>query len=134
MERQAIAADAVSSRLFADVDSLTERGTMSDYIEFLKELFHEFGAVTARKMFGGHGIFYDGLMIGLVADGTLYLKADDMTATRFKEHGLAQFQYQKNDRLVGMSYYQAPEEAMEDPLVMRNWAQLAFEAALRARK
>jgi DNA transformation protein and related proteins len=107
---------------------------MSEFVEYLKEVFHEFGTVTSRRMFGGHGIFYDGVMIGLVASDTLYMKADSMSAPKFQQLGLSQFKYPKGEKMVGMSYYLAPEEALEDPSEMRQWAQLAYEAALRTRK
>jgi DNA transformation protein len=107
---------------------------MSEFVEYLKEMFQEFGAVSARRMFGGHGIFFDGVMIGLVAKNALYLKADSVSAPTFQEHGLLQFMYPKGEKMVGMSYYLAPEEALEDPTEMRQWAQLAYEAALRTRK
>jgi DNA transformation protein len=106
---------------------------MSEYMDFLKEAFSEFGAVNARRMFGGHGIYYDGVMIGLVADDCLYLKTDEKTAPRFKELELAQFMYPKAGKMIGMSYYLAPEEALEDPMEMKQWAELAYQAALRAR-
>ncbi len=107
---------------------------MSEFVEYLDEVFREFGTVTARRMFGGHGIFYDGVMIGLVANDTLFMKTDAETVPRFQELGLSQFMYPKGEKMVGMSYYSAPEEALEDPSEMRQWAQLAYEAALRARK
>ncbi len=107
---------------------------MSEFVEYLKEAFREFGPIHARKMFGGHGIYYEGVMIGLVADDTLYLKADRESAPKFVDNGLTQFKYPKGDKMVGMSYYLAPEEALEDPSEMREWAQIAHEAALRARK
>jgi DNA transformation protein len=107
---------------------------MSEFAEYLKEVFREFGSVSARKMFGGHGIFYDGVMIGLVAKDTLYLKADAQSAPIFLKHGLSQFMYPKGEKMVGMSYYLAPEEALEDPTEMQQWAKLAYEAALRTRK
>ncbi len=107
---------------------------MSDFVEYLTEVFWELGPISSRKMFGGHGIYFDGVMIGLVADDMVYLKADAHSASKFTDQGLPQFKYPKGDRLVGMSYYLAPEEALEDPSQMREWAQLAYEAALRARK
>lgn len=107
---------------------------MSEFVEYLKEVFREFGPVSARRMFGGHGIFFDGLMIGLVADDRLYLKVDAQSAPKFTERNLPQFQYAKGDKLVGMSYYLAPDEALEEPPEMRQWAQLAYDAALRSRK
>jgi DNA transformation protein len=107
---------------------------MSDFADFLKDAFREFGPVQVRRMFGGEGVFYDGVMIGLVADDMLYLKADATSVAEFKALDLAQFQYPKGDKLVGMSYYQAPEGAMEDPSEMRTWAELAYSAALRSKK
>ncbi len=42
---------------------------------FLEEMLAPLGGVAIRRMFGGLGIFRDGLMFGLVARGALYLKA-----------------------------------------------------------
>ncbi len=107
---------------------------MNEYVEFLKEIFSEFGEIRSRKMFGGHGIYHNNLMIGLVADDTLYLKVDSKSVSQFEEHGLSQFMYPKGQKMVGISYYLAPEEALEDPSEMRHWAKLAYDAALRSRK
>ena len=107
---------------------------MSEFVEYLQELFRDFGEVSTRRMFGGHGVFFDGLMIGLVADDTLYLKVDPESVASFEERGLAQFQYPKGNKIIGMSYYLAPEEALDDPAQMRQWATIAYESALRSRK
>ena len=107
---------------------------MSDFVDYLEELFAEFGRVSSRRMFGGHGVFYDGLMIGLVADDTLYLKVDAQSKAQFESRDLPPFQYAKGDGVVNMSYHLAPDEAMEDPSEMRAWAQLAYDAALRSKK
>jgi len=106
---------------------------MSEFVEYLKEAFREFGPITVRKMFGGYGVFFQGLMIGLVADDMLYLKVDKRSVASFTDRGLPQFEYPKGDKRVAMSYYLAPEEALEDSAEMQEWAQLAYEAALRAR-
>ncbi|HEU4618809.1 MAG TPA: TfoX/Sxy family protein [Gammaproteobacteria bacterium] len=51
---------------------------MDEYVEYLIELFELFGPVTARKMFGGYGLYRGGFMFGLVGYGRLYLKADEI--------------------------------------------------------
>ena len=56
--------------------------------ESLKELFREFAPVSVRRMFGGQGVFVDGLMIGLVSDDVIYLKADEDTIPGFKLQGM----------------------------------------------
>jgi len=48
---------------------------VSEFVVYLKEVFEQLGPIRARKMFGGYGIYHDGVMFGLVADDTLYLKA-----------------------------------------------------------
>jgi DNA transformation protein len=107
---------------------------MSEFVNFLPEAFSNFGAISIRKMFGGHGVFHEDIMIGLIADDTLYLKTDKQSEQQFVAQDLPQFKYPKANKLVGMSYYQAPAEALEDPDEMRHWAQLAFDAALRSRR
>lgn len=107
---------------------------MSEFVAYLKEVFEKFGPVQTRRMFGGHGLFYDGLMFGLVAEDTLYLKGDDTTASLFESRGLPRFEYAKGGKIVYLSYYMAPEEIFDDPGEAALWAQRAFEAALRAKR
>jgi DNA transformation protein len=106
---------------------------MTEFSDYLREIFREFGAVEIKRMFGGQGVFYEGLMIGLIARDTLYLKADKQSAQLFSERGLEPFSYPKGDTRVAMSYYEAPGEALEDPDEMKEWAEAAYAAALRSR-
>jgi len=106
---------------------------MNEYLEYLNEVFELFGPITARRMFGGYGIYHDGLMFALVADGTLYLKADAENSSYFEEEGLGPFEYDKNGKLVRMAYYQAPDEIMDDREQAAVWARRSFEAALRGK-
>ena len=106
----------------------------SQFTDYLHEIFAEFGSITIKKMFGGHGVFYDGLMIGLVAEDTLYLKADEQLKPDFIARGLTPFQYNKGNKTMSMSYYLAPEEAMDNPSEMADWAGRAYDAARRSKK
>jgi len=105
---------------------------VSGFTDYLPELFESFGQVTLRRMFGGHGVYHDGRMFGLVADDTLFLKADDQNREHFTARGLGPFQYGKGDKLMAMSYYAAPAEIFDDPEEAAIWARRSFEAALRA--
>ena len=106
---------------------------MSGFVDYLKEVFSSLGTISSRKMFGGYGIYHDGSMFGLVADDTLYLKVDKETIPEFEAKGLTPFEYAKGNKLVKMSYYLAPEEALENPDDAEYWARLAYAAALRAK-
>ncbi len=89
---------------------------MSEFINFLHEVFSDFGTINSRKMFGGYGIYHDGLMFGLVADDSLYLKADETTKQQFIDKDLPPFEYDKKNKKVKLSYYLAPEEIMMIPM------------------
>lgn len=105
-----------------------------DFVDYLLELLYNFPDVTAKRMFGGYGIFRDGLMFGLVADSTLYFKVDAENKPDFEERGLEPFTYEAKGKPMQMSYYQAPEEALDNEDEMLTWAESAFRAAVRAKK
>ena len=101
--------------------------------EFLEELFAPFGRVSVRKMFGGTGIFHRGLSIAGIMDGQFRLKADDQTIDDFVAEGMSPWEYQRKDgKIVTMNYWSVPERLLDDPESFRDWAQKAFEAAMRA--
>ena len=105
----------------------------SELVEHCRELLAPLGAVRVKRMFGGHGFYVDELFIALIAFGRLYLKADASTRARFEAAGCEPFVYDGKGKPVTMSYFTAPEDAMESPAFMQPWARLALEAALRAR-
>jgi DNA transformation protein len=107
---------------------------MSDagFIQHLRELFAPHGQFEARRMFGGWGIYLDGIMCGLVAEGQLYLKIDPRTRPDFEAAGSAPFVYTGQSRPISMSYWSAPEQALESPDDMAPWARRAHQAALAA--
>ncbi|MCY4468764.1 MAG: TfoX/Sxy family protein [Thiotrichales bacterium] len=107
---------------------------MSEFVDHLAELFEEFGPVAVRRMFGGHGIFRDGVMFGLVVDDALYLKADEHNRALFESSGLPRFEYTRKGKRVSLSYCLAPSEALDDPGTLAEWARPAFDAALRAKR
>jgi DNA transformation protein and related proteins len=106
---------------------------VNEFVELLHEVFRLFGPIYCKRMFGGHGIYHQELMIGLVADDTLYLKTDALSAPHFSEAGCLPFEYTKNGVTMKMSYSLAPIEIFDDPEVARAWATRAYEAALRSR-
>ena len=99
------------------------------------ELFSPLGSIRSKAMFGGWGFYCDDLFFAIIADDTLYLKADAESAEQYRAAGGEPFRYARKDgRMETMNYWTVPEEAMETPNGMRPWAQLALAAAVRARK
>jgi DNA transformation protein len=97
----------------------------------IEELFAPFAAVSVKRMFGGHGVYADGLFFAIEAGGEIYLKADRQSATRFQEAGSRPFVYQGKDRPIALSYWSLPDQAPEDADELVFWSKSAVEAALR---
>lgn len=81
------------------------------------------GEVTARPMFGGHGLFLDGRMFALISKDVLYFKADDENRADFTDAGMKTY--------GKMPYYQTPPKAMDDPRRLASFAGGAVAAAGR---
>src|SRR3990172_1421392 len=105
----------------------------SDFAAYAVELLGAVGRVAARRMFGGYGLYCDGVMFALIADDVLYLKADDASRPEFERAGSEPFVYDARGRRTTMAYRRAPDEAMESRELAAPWARTALAAALRAR-
>ena len=104
---------------------------MNEFIGFLQELFEKWGQVTARRMFGGHGLYHEGLMFAIVVDNRLYLKTDDINRPDFEVLGLTPFTYPMKGKTVALSYWSAPDAMFDDPTEAVRWAHSAWDAAAR---
>jgi DNA transformation protein and related proteins len=91
------------------------------------------GGARAKAMFGGHGLYLDGLFVAIVVADRLYLKVDAATRPAFEAAGCEPFVYQAAGRTVAMGYWSVPAEALESPALMQPWARRALQAALASR-
>ena len=100
------------------------------YKAFVLEQLSAAGTVTARAMFGGVGLYCQGLFFALIDDDTLYLKVDDTTRPEFERLGARPFRPFDDDSHV-MQYYELPADVLEDRAVVRPWVDRALGAARR---
>jgi len=102
-----------------------------EFANFVVELMTGFAPVQAKRMFGGFGIFWQGLMLGIIIEDKLYFKVDDVSEPRFAQRGLPRFQYESKGRTSSLRYCEAPPEVYDEPVHMEAWARLAYECAVR---
>jgi DNA transformation protein len=105
----------------------------SEFVEFVLELLTPLGAVRARAMFGGFGIYRGDNFFAIIVDDKLYFKTDNVTRGEFAERGLPPFTYATRGKTITMQYYEAPPEVFEESETMQYWAGQAVGAALRAK-
>lgn len=99
------------------------------------ELFAPLGPVDVKRMFGGAGVFSQGLMFGLIADDVLYLKADHALHEALAAEGSQRFVWVPSSgpragEAVPMSYWSMPEAALDDPELASVWGRRAHAVAL----
>jgi DNA transformation protein len=102
--------------------------------EFLEELFAPMGDTTIRRMFGGHGVFRDGLMFGILSDDVLYFRVDEITQKRFEAEGSQPFTYEGKGRSVRLPYWRVPDWLFDETDAFLEWAQQSFGAARRVQE
>lgn len=89
--------------------------------------------ITHRAMFGGVGVYADGLFFALMDDDVVYFKVDETNRPDFERHGMRPFlPYGDPDR--PMRYWQLPGEVLEEPAELARWVERAVEVARRAKR
>lgn len=96
--------------------------------DYVVDQLEQLGCVTIRKMFGGAGIYYDGLIFGLLADDVLYFKVNDSNKTDYEQAGMESFQPFPAKPMV-MPYYEVPVEIIENKQRLSAWARKALLAS-----
>ena len=100
--------------------------------EGLKALFEPVGTVSVKRMFGGHGVYLDGLCFAVESGGEVYLKGDDQAKTVFADAGSAPLVYTARGKPMTTSYWRLLASAYDDSDELKRWSALAIEAARRA--
>ncbi len=105
--------------------------TISDeFVNYVIDQLAGWGQVSARKMFGGAGLYCEGRMFGLIADDVAYLKADESNREDFVRAGCSAFQ-PFPDKKVTMSYYEIPADVLENRGELAIWAERSLAVAKR---
>lgn len=107
--------------------------TTPEFREFIVEQLSRVRPVTARSMFGGAGLYADGLIFGLIAEDSVYFKVDDTNRADFESAGRGPF-HPFGDERYSMSYYELPDHLLESPDELRPWMENAIAVSRAARR
>ncbi|NIY76257.1 TfoX/Sxy family protein [Thalassospira sp. HF15] len=104
----------------------------NEFVLMVTELLSPLGTIRPRRMFGGFGLYCDGMFFALVFDDVLYLKGDEQTQATYDKIGMARFVVPSQKAPHTIAYFEAPGEWLDDQDRLLEFAQMAFGAALRA--
>jgi len=106
-----------------------------EFLDYVLDQFSGWDEVSARKMFGGAGLYCDGVMFGLIADDVAYLKVDESNQEDFEKAGASAFNpFPEKDKTYVMSYYEIPADILEDRQLLSQWAERALTVARKKKK
>lgn len=93
---------------------------LSNFAEYVMlDLFAEFDGITIKSMFGGYGLYYQNRFFAIIAEDSLYFKAQGEMLKEYQKLGSRQFVYsQGNHPETKMSYWTLPEEFTEDKQIL----------------
>jgi DNA transformation protein len=101
-----------------------------EFLDYVLDQLAGWGEVSAHRMFGGAGLYCDGVMFGLIADDVAYLKVDDSNREDFVDAGSSAFNpYSEKTKTYIMSYYEIPADVLEDAEELGKWAEHALTVA-----
>jgi len=102
-----------------------------DYV--VGDLLGDIDGITSRAMFGGWGIYRDGLIFAIIFDGELYFKADETNRPDFEELGSHPFVYKEGEQTSTMSYWLLPAEVQEDREMLREFVNKSVAVSRKAK-
>ncbi len=88
--------------------------------------------IQTRAMFGGVGIYSNGLFFALIDEDRLYFKVDDSNRADFEAHGMGPFVPWPG--AAPMGYWELPPGVLEDPAERAVWIDRALAVAETAKK
>jgi len=94
--------------------------------DYVLDQLEMLGAVRARVMFGGHGLYRGQAFFGILHQGRLYFRTDARTRPDYIARGMSPFR--PNPRQTLVSYYEVPADVLDDAENLAVWARAALAA------
>ena len=98
-----------------------------EYLDFIMEELSPIGDIKSRAMFGGYGIFHQGLMFALISEDALYFKVSESNRDMYKRAQSKPFPH-------GISYWEVPTDVLEENTKLHEWANMSIVIAQEAAK
>ena len=94
----------------------------AQYLAYILEQLAMLPAVRPNRMFGGVGLYSEGLFFGLIDDDTLFFKTDESNIASYRERNMPRFMPFKDRPETELGYHQVPADVIEDQELLVEWA------------
>lgn len=104
-----------------------------EFLDYVTDQLSAVGSILSKRMFGGVGLYADGIFFALIANDILYQKVDDTNRQDYESAGMEAFRPYP-DKTRSMQYFEVPVEVLEDQQELLTWARKSIAVALHAKK
>lgn len=107
-------------------------GYSKEYREEVEERLSLVVPIQTKAMFGGVGIYSEGLFFALIAEDKLYFKVSDLNRADYEAAGMQPFY--PYDSPTPMHYWELPPGLIDDPDELKIWVDKALAVAATAKQ
>lgn len=105
------------------------------YEYVMHDLLENIEGITAKGMFGGWGFYKDGVIFGIIAEGSLYFKVGESNIADYKKHKSEPFVYEgRAGKKISLGYWRVPESVLEDTRELERWINKSVEVGAAGKK
>jgi DNA transformation protein len=104
----------------------------AQYLAYIVEQLARLPSLRSNRMFGGIGLYSDGLFFGLIDDDTLFFKTNDSNIAPYRERQMPRFMPFPDRPEAVLGYHQVPADVIEDAETLVDWARKSVAVALSA--
>ena len=109
--------------------------SQSDFVDYVvQDLLSGLSGVQARAMFGGWGIYKDGIIFAIIVDDVLYFKVDESNQSQYHSRGSRPFTYQSRGKPISISYWEVLADVIDDREAIMRWAEEAFRISRKKKQ
>ena len=115
---------------------MSKKSEKEQFLEYvLSDILSEESGISSRAMFGGYGIYKDGVIFAIIANERLYFKVDDSNRSDYEQYGSGPFVYsQGKHKSTTMSYWELPVDIMEDRQAIAEWVRKSYQVSINSKK
>ena len=102
----------------------------NEYLNYILEMLEPMKA-TSRGMFGGFGIYHNGVIMAILVEDQLYAKVGDSNKNDYIEAGCFPFQYESKGKKISIGYWSLPPDVIDDQDALCSWMEKAYKVSMK---